>query len=404
MDETRIREDTPAKWPPGILVTGGLGFLGSHVAMALAQRGLHIYLLARSQNGVSAHERLRLLLDWFGADSIARTRLHLFQGDLDQPEFGLDPNSRDILVNAVEEIVHCASDTSFSERRRRRIEKTNVSNLDHLLDFAGASRCRLFHHISTVYVAGKRTGPCPEIFRETEAFTNVYEETKYLAEKRLIEACTANNLRFNIYRPSIVYGHSRTGRTFRFNALYYPMRTLAFFKNVYERDIMEGNGEKARAMGISLDGEGRLYLPIRLDAAEGNGLNLIPVDYFTQALTALRDQPSDGNGIFHIVSSEQTDVGDLAAFANRFFRIDGFRAVASEEFVKTPRNGLESLFERCVDTYRPYMKEGRTFRDDKTRACLNDRRITCPNLDYTRFSSCMRYALETDWGLKLFHA
>jgi hypothetical protein len=182
------------------------------------------------------------------------------------------------------------------------------------------------------------------------------------------------------------------------------MRTLAFFKNVYETDIMEGNGEKARAMGLSLDGEGRLYLPIRLDAAEGSGLNLIPVDYFTQALTTLRGQPSDGNGIFHIVSSEQTDVGDLAAFANRFFRIDGFRAVASEDFVKTPRNGLESLFERCVDTYRPYMKEGRTFRDDKTRACLNSRRITCPNLDYKRFSSCMRYALETDWGLKLFHA
>ena len=404
MNKKPLPDDKTAKWPSGILVTGGLGFLGSHAATALVQEGFHIYLLARSQNGVSADKRLQLLLDWLGVGAEEKTRFHLFQGDLDHPGFGLDADTRHVLVNAVEEILHCASDTSFSERRRPRIEKTNVANLDHLLDFAEASRCRLFHHVSTAFVAGKQTGPCPESFRRTDAFINVYEKTKYQAERRLIERCTALNLPLNIYRPSIVYGHSQTGRALRFNALYYPMRTLAFFKNVYERDIIEGDGLKAGAMGVKLDGRDRLHMPIRLDAAGGAGLNLIPVDFFAQAFIILRKQAGRGNGIFHIVNSKQTDVEDLVAFANRFFRIDGFRVVSSEAFDKRPRNGLESLFDKCVETYRPYMKESRTFRDDKTRACLNDHRIVCPDLDYDTFSSCMQYAVQTDWGLKLFHA
>jgi len=404
MDKKSLPAGKAAKWPPGVLVTGGLGFLGSHAAMALVREGLHVYLVARSQNGMSARRRLDLLLDWFRLNTEESARLHLLEGDLDHAGFALDANTRDSLAKAVTEILHCASDTSFSERRRPQIEKTNVANLDRLLDFAEAGPCRFFHHISTAFVAGKETGPCPESFRKTEAFTNVYEETKYRAEERLIERCTTRNIPFTIYRPSIVYGHSRTGRTLRFNALYYPMRTLAFFRDVYERDIVEGNGKKAVAMGVTTDGGGRLYMPIRLDAAGGTGLNLIPVDYFTRAFVVLRKHAGDGNGIFHIVNSRQTEVKELVAFANRFFGIDGFRVVPSEDFAESARNGLETLFDRCVETYRPYMKESRTFQDDNARACLNRHRVVCPDLDYRTFSLCMQYAVQTDWGSKLFHA
>jgi hypothetical protein len=34
---------------------------------------------------------------------------------------------------------------------------------------------------------------------------------------------------------------------------------------------------------------------------------------------------------------------------------------------------------------------------------LARRHITCPALDYALFSRCIRYAIEVDWGKRLFN-
>jgi hypothetical protein len=48
------------------------------------------------------------------------------------------------------------------------------------------------------------------------------------------------------------------------------------------------------------------------------------------------------------------------------------------------------------------MKDTRIFENGKTREILRRRGITCPDFDYTLFSRCMRYAVEVDWGARLF--
>ncbi len=74
----------------------------------------------------------------------------------------------------------------------------------------------------------EKTGICPETLTDTRSFFNVYEETKHLAEMAAADCCSREGIRLNIFRPSIVYGHSRTGKTLRFNALYYPVKYWCF--------------------------------------------------------------------------------------------------------------------------------------------------------------------------------
>ena len=70
MSASRIsREDVVrrrAARPTRFFLTGGTGFLGSHLAVALLEKGHRVCLLARSLEQQSAEDRVQALLDWFG--------------------------------------------------------------------------------------------------------------------------------------------------------------------------------------------------------------------------------------------------------------------------------------------------------------------------------------------------
>jgi nucleoside-diphosphate-sugar epimerase len=383
-----------------ILITGATGFLGSHLAVELLRKGYEVLILARPMKNVEAGERINRLLDWFGVDRRRLGRLHVIEGHLEDPSLGLGPQTLAALSSEVDEIVHCASATSFSERRRLSVEKANVANMKNILAFASGSRCGFFHYISTAYAAGKVVGSCPEELVETRDFTNVYEETKHIAERLACHCCQEEGIRLNIYRPSIVYGNSRNGKTFRFNAVYHPLRTVCLFKEVFEKDIRESGGKRARALGISIDGEGNLHLPIRVEALEGGGINLIPVDFFIDAYMSIMEDAVEG-GIFHIVNPKLKPVQALTEYAERFLGVRGIRAVPTGTFDQSPMNGLEILFGQYIEVYRPYLKDERVFESVRSTAILSRRGIECPEFDYPMFSRCMRYALESDWGKNL---
>lgn len=379
------------------LVTGGTGFLGSHVSVGLLSRGHRVLVLARERDNASASQRMDRLLNWFGLGKDLRKSLKVLPGDLNLPGLGLDARDARMVAGETDEIIHCASDTSFSPRRRERVEKTNILGLGNLLDVVRKSPCRAFHLVSTAYVAGKRRGLCAEDFEQVREFHNVYEETKFRAEKMAAKHCADNRIILHVYRPSIVYGDSTTGRTTLFNALYYPIRTLHFFQKLYIRDILENGGKKARVMGVRLEKDGALHLPVRIQSSDECGLNLIPVDHFVEALLAIRRECPEG-GVFHIVNPRSTTISLLAEYTRRFFQLEGVRVVEPEEFSKRPRNGLELLFDNHIRYYGPYMQDKRIFEHSRTRAILAGQNIVCPEFSYPVFAICMRYAVEVDWG------
>lgn len=397
-DIRELREKRKSK----ILVTGATGFLGSHLMVTFLKRGYPVIALSRSKGGISAAERINRLLKWFGMGEEKKKRLEVAEAFLDQPNLGLEREEYARLIEQTDEIFHCAGDTSFAEKNRASVENANLKGLDFLLEMAIAARCRFFHYVSTAYAVGKREGLCPEEYTETSEFTNVYEETKHLAEKHVIEICSRNGMRYNIYRPSIVYGDSMTGKTLRFNALYYPVRTADYFKKLFQKDILEKNGRKAKKMGVYLEEDERLHLPIRIARDEKGRLNVIPVNFFVEACIAIMEESLNGD-IFNIVCSEPNDLDDLVDFTKRFLKITGVRTVERNEFREIQKNAFDLLVAGYIDIYQPYMQDRRTFDSNKANVILEKRGIHCPVFDYETFKRCMGYALDVDWGKSLYH-
>jgi nucleoside-diphosphate-sugar epimerase len=390
-----------AREPRTFLVTGGTGFLGSHIAARLLAEGHRMILPARGRKQCSAAQRVGWLLDWFGVPGPERQRLMVLQAHMDDPLLGLEARTAQSVAGQVNEVIHCASDTSFAARKHEQVERTNVQGLENLLEFLKSSRCRAFHLISTAYVAGKSSGLCREdLAPRPEAFHNVYEETKFRAERVAAKRCAQNRIALFVYRPSIVYGDSNTGRTLLFNALYYPIRTLHYFQKLYTRDILENGGKKARAMGVHLNGDGTLYLPVRVDSPDASGVNIVPVDHFIRAFTAIRRQAPEG-GVFHIVNPRNISIARLLDYIRRFFKIDGLRIAAPDAFAQHPRNPLELLLENHIQLYSSYMRDTRIFEHAKAAAILAQQEIACPDFSYDIFSTCMRYAVAVDWGRRL---
>ncbi len=386
--------------PSRIFLTGGTGFLGSHLAAAFLERGHDVVLLARLGRAASAAERVSRLMDWFGLGPEARRGLRVLEGDVTRYRLGLDPDAYRMAGELAEEVVHCASETSFSPRRRAEVEGVNGQGLRHVLEFARESRSWAFHHISTAFVAGRTTGPCREELVTETQFHNPYEETKCLGEHEVRTACSESGIRASIYRPAIVYGDSRTGRSLLFNAVYYPVRTALMIRDLCEADIRQNGGQKAAALGARLEPDGTMHLPLRIAVAAEGGLNLVPVDHFVEAFLALREDAPRG-GIFHIVNPRTKRIEDIVDYSSRLFRLSGVSAVTEDAIGRAPRNALERMFDQYLEVYRPYMLDRRVFDRAASGPILERRGLVCPELDYESFRRCMTFAVESGWGAKL---
>jgi nucleoside-diphosphate-sugar epimerase len=384
-----------------ILVTGAAGFLGSHMAVALLEAGFQVAVLVRSSKTLTARDRVARLAAWFGLDERTAAAIEVVEGDILDPGWPAAMLAGAAGPEPFDEIVHCASNTAFAERKRAEVEAANIDGLRNVLDYAVRGGCAFFHHVSTAYVAGRCTGPCREDWVEQGPFTNVYEETKARGEIMARDICRAEGLRLNVYRPTIVYGNSRTGRTLRFNALYFPVKAAVFLRDIYLADIRQGDGRRAAELGIRLTEGGALVMPIRIDAGRGGGINLVPVDHCVRAFMAIFEDGLDG-GIYHISNPRVTTLEELVAFGKRRFQMEGIEACGPESFDARPRNTLEVLYDSYLEIYRPYMQDTRVFDISNAAPFLEKRGLVCPVFDYEIFSRCMDYAVEAEWGARLF--
>ncbi len=398
MDDLQLRK-RPARGR--ILLTGGTGFLGSHLAAGLLERGFEVCCLARPAKDQSGEARIAELMNWLGVPAQSRRRLRVVEGDITLPSLGLDAAAYDAALRETDEVVHCASCTSFSERKRPEVEAVNIGGLARVLEFARAGRTAFFHHVSTAFVAGTAVGSCLEEPAAPPGFHNVYEETKLRGEQAVTAACAEAGIGLAIYRPSIVYGDSRTGRSLLFNAVYYPVRAALIIKELFEKDVRENGGRKAAEMGVTIENDGTVNLPLRIETAPGGGLNLVPVNFFVEAFLALMEDAPEG-GIFHIVNERPKTIEDLIDYGCRLFRIRGITACGAAAFAERPRTALESLYDHYLEVYRPYMRDLRVFGTARSRPILDRHDLSCPEMDYDVFARCMRFAVEAGWGTKLF--
>lgn len=170
--------------PRTYLVTGATGFVGSHVAEALVNRGDAVRTIARSSSDTALLEKLGVTI---------------IRGDL------TDPEAIRQAVAGAEVVIHCGAkvgDWGPVDDYR----KVNVDGLRHLLDALPANLHR-FVLVSSlgVYAARHHYGtdesePLPDLHIDG------YTQSKVEAEKLALEYHRKRGVPAAILRPGFIYG------------------------------------------------------------------------------------------------------------------------------------------------------------------------------------------------------
>jgi dihydroflavonol-4-reductase len=155
------------------LVTGATGFLGSHVARQLAERGNEVRVLVRPSSDLRA-------LEGFAAERCV--------GDL------RDRESLSRALEGVSRVFHVAADYRLWSRNPREIYESNVTGTKNLLEAANKAGVEKFVYTSTVAtIAVPRKNGLPDELVKTsvEEMIGHYKRSKFEAEQCAMRAAEA---------------------------------------------------------------------------------------------------------------------------------------------------------------------------------------------------------------------
>ena len=166
-----------------VLVTGGTGFLGKHVARALSAAGHELRLLARptsNADGLPPGERV--------------------PGDV---------TDGDVLLRAAQgcgAVVHMAGLVKSWVPDPERFDAVNLGGFKNALAAARAARARLLYTSSFIAIGPTGEQPVDETHvHACDRFRNDYERTKAMADRMACEAAAAGDDVVMVY-PGVVYG------------------------------------------------------------------------------------------------------------------------------------------------------------------------------------------------------
>ena len=209
----------------------------------------------------------------------------MLEGDITRARFGLTQTQWEALCAQTQVVWHLAAlyDLSVSPKVAYQV---NVLGTRHVLELCGQAAAfdRLLY-VSTCYVSGTRTGTIyeDELDRD-QGHKNYYEETKFWAEIEVQRQIQQLGLDAIVFRPGIVVGDSRTGRTLKYDGPYYVF------------DLLWRLPSWMPAMGVG-DGEARV--------------NLVPVDFATQAMLHIARGPRNAGKTFHIADPSPMRAKDV---------------------------------------------------------------------------------------------
>src|SRR3982074_2383970 len=154
-------------------ITGATGFVGSHVARALAAQGADLRLLVRSTSRL---------------DNIADLRADTATGDL------RDPESLKKAMAGCEFVFHVAADYRLWVRDPEEMYRANVEGTSAILEAARKNRGRRVVYTSSVATMGFTSNGQPADENSPVSLENMigpYKRSKFMAEQVAIEAARA---------------------------------------------------------------------------------------------------------------------------------------------------------------------------------------------------------------------
>ncbi len=265
-----------------IFLTGFPGFLGAALLPLLLQRRpqKNAVCIVQPRFMEDARARLAQLTD---KHPDLEGRVRLLEGDISASGLGLSESS---WITQVNEVFHLAAVYDLAVPRELAY-LVNVEGTRNVLDWVSTCpNLGRFHYVSTCYVSGRYCG----LFKETDLikgqrFNNFYEETKYYAEV-LVQEARAQGLPTTIYRPAIAVGDSRTGRTQKYDGLYFVTGLVLRQPKWLSCLPMAGDPERTR-------------------------VNFVPCDFVIEALVGLSGLDHSVGRVYHLADPNPLTVEEL---------------------------------------------------------------------------------------------
>ncbi len=171
-----------------VLLTGASGFVGSHLAVALSQKGYRVRALYRNTPPPDALQKLPGVA-WMRADL-------------------LDVYDVEEAMRGVEKVIHCAAAVSFESGDAESILHNNRETTANLVNEMIASGVPRLVHISSVAAIGRsKEGDVltEDILWEESKANSVYARSKWAAETEVWRGA-GEGLSVAIVNPGIVLG------------------------------------------------------------------------------------------------------------------------------------------------------------------------------------------------------
>jgi len=366
-------------------ITGGTGLVGKNLLPRLLHKfpGSTITLLVRGEDQEEANERTeaiaREVADEFNIADAPR-RIDGVLGDVGLDHCGLSEAQMERIVKETTHIIHGAATIRF-DHPLDEARALNCGGTQRLLSLAhkAAERGKLerFVYIGSSSVSGQRSGHIYEDELEMgQKFFNTYEQSKNESER--IVRNNFDKIPCTVFRPSIIIGDSRTGKTSSFNVIYIPLRLV-------QKGLLT-------------------YVPGTPDTL----MDLVPIDWVDDAMVHILSKEESIGKVFHITAGPERAARldeVVVAAVNYFDNHTPLKHPRTMEFIskeeyerrRSAMRGREDALMSQLDTLLPYVTVNRLFNSANTDMLLQDSGLVFPL--FKEYSErIFEYCVKTNWG------
>ncbi|MDH4069361.1 MAG: SDR family oxidoreductase [Ignavibacteria bacterium] len=366
-------------------ITGGTGLVGTNLIPRLlrAYPDSTITLMVRGDGQDAVDFRVRAIADRLAGEEQMpdiHKRLSGIPGDVSLDHCGLSQNQRQEIIRRTTHIIHGAATIRF-DHPIEEARAINCGGTRRLLAIARICSERgtleRFVYIGTSSVSGQRGGAIFENELEMgQRFFNTYEQSKMESER--IVRDQFDRIPCTIFRPSIIIGDSRTGRTSSFNVIYIPLRLV-------QKGMLT-------------------FVPGKPETT----LDLVPIDWVDDAMVHIMRQPGSVSGVYHITAGPEraAPLGEVVRGAVDYFdkhtplnRKRTIEFISRDEFEKrrAGMRGREEALMGQLDTLLPYVSVDRLFDSRNADALLSGSGIEFPR--YGSYAErILGYCVASNWG------
>ncbi len=364
---------------PYQLLTGATGLLGNYLLRDLLRTDRQVAVVVRPNRVETARQRIEsILARW--EQSLGRTlpRPPVLEGDICQADLGLNREALDWVAAHCGSVIHNAASLSFdADEKTGEPERSNIEGTRNVLELCRRAGIRQFHHVSTAYVCGLRTGRVLEDELDVgQRPGNAYEKSKIAAEK-LVRGATWLDAP-TVYRPAIIIGDSATGYTTTFHGFYTPLKIVqAFADRGYFTEI------DASPMLAALDLKGH------------ERKNFVPVDWISRVIAWLSGRAEHHGRTYHLTPRRAVPMSVTCEAMEQVLR----EYIQTQRPVQAPGPDFEALVQNFIEqmeTYRAYWRDDPDF--DRARVEELAPHLECPEVDRQMLVRTARYALQTNFG------